>query len=194
MENLKRLKEELTMTVQSQMGNLSNANAQELGAAIDMIKDLSEAIYYCSIVKAMEDSDEDRKIMDKINSKQQMYGGYNYYSRPYYRMEPGMESYRRDREYGRMYYNGGSGASGDSSGNGNSGRNNSSSNSGRSSETRRYYMNGKETHQPKEKQVQELNRYMQDLASDLTEMIQDASQEEKILLQQKLSDLSAKIK
>lgn len=40
--------------VQYQLGNLDKANCKELGEAIDMIKDLEETIYYCSIVKAME--------------------------------------------------------------------------------------------------------------------------------------------
>ena len=56
MERLKAMKEQLTSCVQSQLGNLSEVNAQELGEAVDMIKDLSEAIYYCSITKAIEEN------------------------------------------------------------------------------------------------------------------------------------------
>jgi ERCC4-type nuclease len=60
MEKLKMMKETLMAAVQSQMGNLQNANTEELGEAIDMIKDLAEAIYYCQITKAMEDSEKEK--------------------------------------------------------------------------------------------------------------------------------------
>ena len=42
--------------------------------------------------------------------------------------------------------------------------------------------------------MQELESYMQELASDMTELIQDASPEEKTLIQQKLNTLAAKVK
>jgi hypothetical protein len=38
---------------------LKKANAKELGEVVDMIKDLEEAMYYCSIIKAMEKSEEE---------------------------------------------------------------------------------------------------------------------------------------
>jgi hypothetical protein len=37
---------------------LENTDAEELGEVIDMIKDLEEAEYYHSVVKAMEESKE----------------------------------------------------------------------------------------------------------------------------------------
>jgi hypothetical protein len=49
---------------------------------------------------------------------------------------------------------------------------------GKSGERRRMYMDGK-GHYDKTKQMQELESYMQELANDMTEMIQDASPEEK---------------
>ena len=55
MDRLKNMKESLMNCVQTQInGNLQSVNAKELGEAVDMIKDLSEAIYYCSITEAME--------------------------------------------------------------------------------------------------------------------------------------------
>jgi hypothetical protein len=36
------------------MTHLDSVDAKELGEAIDMIKDLSEAIYYCTVTEAME--------------------------------------------------------------------------------------------------------------------------------------------
>ena len=43
-------------------------------------------------------------------------------------------------------------------------------------------------------QIKELEQYIQDLSTDLTEMIADASAAEKQMLQQKLAALSAKVK
>ena len=45
MERLKQMKDSLVSIVQSQMGgHLDQVNTEELGEAIDMIKDLEEAI------------------------------------------------------------------------------------------------------------------------------------------------------
>lgn len=52
MERLKHMEEVL-------MGQLSHLDTEELGQAIDMIKDLEQAKYYCSIVKAMQELSED---------------------------------------------------------------------------------------------------------------------------------------
>jgi hypothetical protein len=41
--------------------NLQSANTAELGMAMDMLKDLSEAMYYCSIVEAMEEEKKTRE-------------------------------------------------------------------------------------------------------------------------------------
>jgi hypothetical protein len=38
--------------------NIAAVDYHELGAAVDMIKDLSEAMYYCSIAEAMEEKEE----------------------------------------------------------------------------------------------------------------------------------------
>jgi hypothetical protein len=56
MEQLKQMKEALVGCVQGQVyNNLQDVDAQELGAAIDMIKGLSEAIYNCPITGAREE-------------------------------------------------------------------------------------------------------------------------------------------
>ena len=63
MKRLKKMKETLIEAVQHQINNLEQANTHELGCAIDMIKDLSETIYYCSIVESMEDSLKEKEEM-----------------------------------------------------------------------------------------------------------------------------------
>ena len=196
MEQLKSMKEMLTGCVQGQMSNLQAADYHELGAAIDMIKDLAEAMYYCTITEAME------KKEDKAE--------HHYYETRYYPMD-----YNRDmdRSNGRMYYpvnynmdpmyyNGnGNGSNG---GNGNGSRNYTEyepmhrldmrdRREGRSPMSRKMYMEAKEMNQDKAVKIKELENYMQELSSDITEMIQDASPEEKQMLQKKIVTLATKI-
>ena len=59
MERLKHMEEVLMGCVQAQLSHLDTVDTEELGQAIDMIKDLEQAKYYCSIVKAMEEAEED---------------------------------------------------------------------------------------------------------------------------------------
>ena len=75
-EELKRMKNCLITQAQSQMNNLSMVNTREMGEVIDMIKDLEESIYYCTIVEAMAGD-----------------SNYNYYR-------------DIDQNQGRMYYSG----------------------------------------------------------------------------------------
>ena len=124
MERLKNIKNSLISCVESQMGDLRNADAQELGEVIDMVKDMEEAIYYCTITKAMEENKEESK-----------------YRKHYEEYIP--------RE---VYY---------------------------PSEW--------------ERDMEELEKYIQELSQDIVEMIKDATPEEKVMLQQKLSTLATKI-
>ena len=49
-------------------------------------------------------------------------------------------------------------------------------------------------HHDKSKKMKELETYMRELSDDIVEMIEDASPEEKQILQQKLDALISKIK
>lgn len=175
MEQLKAMKQTLMSQAQSQMGNLQQVDAKELGEVVDMIKDLEEAIYYCTIVEAMEKDSKEKEV--------------EYYTE------------RRDMDYprGRMYY---SGSSDNGYGSRNyrepwqyyyterpmdfSIRD---PREGRSPMQRRMYM---EAHGQNEKMV-ELEKYMQELTGDIMEMIKEATPEEKKMLQQKISTLATKI-
>lgn len=69
---------------------------------------------------------------------------------------------------------------------------------GRSGMSRRSYIESKQIHtdstpESKQAKMKELEKYMNELSSDMTEMIGDASNEEKTMLKQKLQTLSAKI-
>lgn len=64
MDKLKQIKCALVSAVQSQLEDLKHTNTKELSEAIDMIKDMEEAMYYCSIIQAMEDTKEEKKYSD----------------------------------------------------------------------------------------------------------------------------------
>ena len=69
MEQLKSMKEQLTCLVQSQLGHMDTVDAKELGEVIDMIKDLSETIYYCTITKAMEEKEDSYHLENSSHYK-----------------------------------------------------------------------------------------------------------------------------
>lgn len=112
MEQLKAMKECLMGAVQGQVyGNLDKVDTKELGEAIDMIKDLSEAIYYCTITEAMEEGEEEEKKSGKGKH------GMMYYPRtmPIYPVEMYDPRYRE--RYNQGYSNGGNSGSNSSGGN-----------------------------------------------------------------------------
>ena len=197
MERLKNMKETLLSAAQSQMGNLAATDTKELGQVIDMIKDLEEAIYYCSITEAMKENKEKEKYSQM------------YYQERYLPIPMMNEMYQRDMDrnsYGRMYYPDRIMNNRDESTNRGGSRyyterdwdtypiNTRDSREGRSPLSRKNYMEAKELHQGKEIQMKELDKYIQELGHDITEMIQDASPEEKQMLQQKISALATKLK
>lgn len=64
---------------------------------------------------------------------------------------------------------------------------------GRSPMRRRMYMEGKEAHNDPNSQLRELEAYLQELSTDITEMIKDASPEERATLHQKMTTLANKM-
>lgn len=195
------------MAVQGQMGDLKNADAKQLGQAVDMVKDLAEAIYYCTITESMQKAEK---------KEQQTVNNINYYTAPtgYNKVYP---DYYRDMErengymyYPRMYSEGGSGSTGMRSNgtgmNSTTGMHGNTSyytepgmmmardpRQGRAAIRRRMYMEGKEMHKDPNSQLKELEAYLQELSSDITEMIKDASPEERATLRQKMATLANKI-
>ena len=240
MEHLKMMKERLVECVEKQItSNLEYANAQELGEAVDMIKDLSEAIYYCTITDAMDEKDQIERGNHYPVSH--YYGDRYLPEYPMYMDRSTMytEGNSGNRNYPPLLYASGEGGGGRGGQNGsrnytpmmfaNDGNQQSRGESrnyspmmyagggqsmyyspeygyphmpipatspeyeGRSPMVRRRYMDGKKQND-KHTQMQELEQYTQELASDLTDMVKDASPEEKQLLQQKISLLASKIK
>lgn len=208
MEEMKRMKEMLMGCIQGQMTHLDSVDTKELGEAIDMVKDLSEAIYYCTITKAMEGEEHKEKE-------------HHYYTERYYgdprMMDQGRMYYPQEHD-GMQYYGGNGNSSNGSSNSSNSGGSSSGSGGnnargggtrgyseyeltmpmrdnreGRSPMSRKTYMEYKQTHQDKTMKLRELEKYMQELTSDMVEMIEGASPEEKQLLEKRISALAAKI-
>ena len=69
MYDLNAMKKCLIDYIWPQLSHLDQVNTAELGEAIDMIKDLEEAIYYCTITKAMNEQPHDRMYYDEKYKK-----------------------------------------------------------------------------------------------------------------------------
>ncbi len=243
-KRLEHMKETLMCAVEMELCNLGEVDTEELGAAIDMIKDLEEAIYYCTVTEAMKgggDTEIEMEMKKSDHHKQsketedegRMYGGSRYYPMMYGNGEDMMYA-RRRRADGTFYADGGSGGSsyagggqsgssytngGQQGGGGQSGSSGGSGGGssyadggesynymygggmyadrdereGRSYNSRRMYMEAKDMKRDKATQLRELEKYMQELSQDVTEMIADASPEEKQYLEKKITALASKI-
>lgn len=191
MKRLEQMKECLVACVQNQInGHLDQVDTKELGEAIDMIKDLEEAIYYHTITKAMTENEEehysqhsdsghheDNRMHNKVYYRHEDYpeNGYEHgammmpYENPHkgkrYNYMP-ME----DNDYERDYRE------------------------GSSPMYRRMYMESKEMNQDSTKHMQDLENYVHELSKDIMDMIENSSTEEKQMLRQKITTLAAKIK
>ena len=197
-EKLKSIQECLASAAEAQVYDLENVDAQELGEVIDIIKDIEETIYYCTVTKAMKEGVEEYREPEVM-----YYGGYRR-EHPSWR-----EKNMGDWSDERRYYDGKGSqhTSSNSSGHMNGGAENSNSyytekeyphafedmREGRSYRSRRMYMESKESKQDKAIQMRELEKYMQELAQDITEMIEGASSEERQYLSKKISALATKL-
>lgn len=198
-EKLKWMKDSLICVVENQLCHLDEVDTEELGEAIDMIKDLEEAIYYCTVTEAMNNPKNEKMWeMKKSDHHQENGDSRMYYNGGY----PQMYDDRRRREDGTFYADSGqsSNASSSTSGmNSSNGRNYydgpmyRDEREGRSYNSRRMYMEAKDMKRDKATQLRELEKYMQELSQDITEMIADASPEEKQYLEKKISALASKI-
>lgn len=189
---------------------LENVDTAEMGAVADIMKDLAEAEYYAKISKAMDESEYGEDYDFGGAYEDDMRKGYRgqprdsrgrYMSRRGRRRgyeEPMMyEDYDWtemgrmrdiDRPMGKMYYGGESGMGGQYSS-----RTQRDSREGRSGGARRGYMESKEMNKDKGEKMKELENYMKELSTDVTEMISDASPEEKSMLKSKMQTLLQKI-
>ena len=192
-KRIEYIEESLMSCIENQMKCLEEVDAKELGEAIDMLKDLAEFKYYCSVTKAMEEYDPDKegyyeRDMDRghgrmyytdtgrSSSSSQSDGSHtspsmtkSYYTNPMY-WQPQMDN---DYEYPYMR----------------------DPKEGKSPQLRKMYMEHKSSPKGTDKvsQMKELENYMQELTQDIVEMIEGASPEEKQYLNKKITALASKI-
>lgn len=213
-KRLMAMKQNLMCAIEAQLCNLQEVDTEELGAAIDMLKDLEEALYFCTITEAMNGGGKYGNVEVEYENGHKKNGHSNgsdqmYYSYPMMYSDGG-RMYNDGQNNGNQSYYGGNGSSQmyaqgrDSMGRYTSNGNGSSRSDysepmymrddreGRSPMNRRMYMEAKHS-KDKATQLRELEKYMQELTSDMVEMIQDSSSEEKQYLEKKISALAAKI-
>ena len=158
----------LMTTVEEQLMNLDKVDAKELGEAIDMIKDLEEAIYYETITKAMNkktgyEEDEwdqyypkyygdhkDKKHPDEVWERDRKMPTHDGHMSEH--VEEKMH-HDGEKEYPHMR----------------------DSKEGKSPMSRRMYMESKEKHHDKASQMRELENYMQELTQDIVEMVEGST-------------------
>jgi hypothetical protein len=147
---LKCLEEEMVSVLELQFENLEGVCTKELGEAIDIVKDLEEAIYYHTITEAMKKEKAATTYSWKMESSHD-------------RETNEMEKEEWDEWLGHSPHG------------------------------RKRYLEAKEHGKDKATQLRELEKYMQELSTDIVEMIDDASPEEKSYLEKKISALVTKI-
>ena len=184
-EKLKWMKDCLLCTVENQLCHLDEVDTEELGDAIDMIKDLEEAIYYSTVTEAMNKQGKEMRMEMKKGDHHQSpeddrmyYGGYPMYYADNGHVNSGNGTSNTNSSNGRNYYD--EPVWRDEYG-------------GRSYMSRKMYMEAKHMNKDKATQLRELEKYMQELSQDITEMIADASPEEKQYLEKKITALASKI-
>ncbi len=212
MEHLKSIKEQLIAQVQAQMADLKCVDAKELGEVIDMIKDLAQAEYYCEIYKQMKEASEQPKESNNY-----------YYSERYMPMPDYYRDMERSNGRMYYSGGGNSSSSSQSSGgnSGSSGTQYYSSRyqpnpwggyeeepyydkdfvlqhlrderEGRSPMKRKMFMESKSNGSDSNKSMKELESYMQDLTSDMMDLLDKATPEEKSIVQKKINTLASKI-
>lgn len=190
---------------------IENVNTEEMGEAVDMIKDLCEAEYKAVIVKSMKKADEEeeeynKELLRALKDEYGEEGGRRYYDEYRYmrtgRYAPkgkgtyvGRRGYEEppyyhmyperdmDREYGRMYYTEPTATHASESG---------------YDRAKRMYTETKEMHkantpEDKEHKMKALDGYIKELGGDITQLIGDMTAEERNLMRTKLSTLVSKL-
>lgn len=190
---------------------IENVNTEEMGEAVDMIKDLCEAEYKAVIVKSMKKADEEeeeynKELLRALKDEYGEEGGRRYYDeyrykttgryapkgkgtyvgRRGYEEPPYMHMYPErdmDREYGRMYYTEPTATHTSESGYDRAKRN--------YTETKEMHKNN--TPEDKEHKMKALDGYIKELGGDITQLIGDMTAEERNLMRTKLSTLVSKL-
>ena len=189
---------------------VENIDTKEMEKVAEILKELSEAEYYAKISKAMDEAEygldydymgaydvherrgykgQPRDSKGRYMRKKRMG-----YEEPIYMSDMYPAEYYRDMDRwdGKMYYT-------DTVADMADGKHHMRDDKeGKSGMMRKSYMETKEMHKdntPENKQIKmkELEKYMRELSDDITEMISDATTEEKNVLKNKMQVLMQKI-
>ena len=147
-----KIADQLLCEIDKQMECLDTVCTKELGEVIDMVKDLSEAIYYDVITESMLGTEE--------------LGEKKHYIEKY--IPETMTVHPSSKEYDDKMM-------------------------GHSPWTRKSYMEYKLGGKDKTMKLRELEKYMSELSTEIMEMIEGSSPEEKQLLEKRMTSLHAKI-
>lgn len=185
---------------------IENVDTCEMDKVVNMMENLSEAMYYRTLTKAMQESDTEEimEMFDKYGDDGKRYydmwryksGRFapkgrgtrrGYDEPPYYHMNPDMyrehtpECYRdMDRESGRLYFS------------------EPITMESRYDKAKRGYEESKMTHKentPESKQakMKDLEAYLKELSEDVTQLLSDATPEERAMVRGKMQVLTQKI-
>lgn len=193
---------------------VENVNTEEMGEAVDMIKDLCEAEYKAVIVKSMKKADEEeeeynKELLRALKDEYGEEGGRRYYDEyryangrfapkgrgirrgytepPYYHMPVNYNDmeYMRDMDKSRgKMYYSEPIAPHESESN--------------YDRAKRHYTETKEMHkgastEDKEHKMKALDMYIRELSGDISELLNDMTPDERNLLRTKMSNLASKL-
>ena len=211
MHKIQEIMEKLESTVSAECAKgLECVDTDEMGKVIDMIKDCTESLYYYSIFEAMKKSEEEKELEELAERKYFSNDNvmYTYHDTPsveqilrsYDKMSPANKHEIRERISKRFYppYTESTWTKYYDDSDPDIMPMRRDNKEGTSGVQRKTYIEMKEkykadTPENKRMRTNELEKYLQELSSDITNMISDASVEEKNLLKQKLSILQQKI-
>lgn len=172
-EKVCAIKDKTLCLVEEQINeNLDNVDAKELGEVVDIAKDMAEimklvteAEYYYEVTNAMKKSsqEENEYYINKYIPQSNMSSDLNNFRTRMYYTNPVSEMYNRDDDEGK------------------------------SGLTRKIYMDMKRNGADRANLVEEMRQWALDLTSDVMEMLNNASTDEKSVIKQHLTSLASKI-
>jgi hypothetical protein len=178
---------------------IENIDTEEMSEVVDMIKDLSEAMYHRTITVAMEDSEYgvDYDWEGRKGYRGQMRDSKGRYTSRRRSYMPMMRDYDwdnmqmdrdMDREHGKMYYTEPMTMRND----------NQTHSESRYDRARRGYEESKAMHksgsvEDKKKNMESLEHYMKELSEEMAELIESMDASEKTMVRSKLQTLAQKV-
>lgn len=188
-EKLAKMEERLVDCLSSQIDmGIDKVDTEEAYKVVDIIKDLAEAKYYCTVTEAMEEGSEEDVRYYRGRSRDSR-GRYMYTMTPEMYREHDPKYYRdMDRAQGRMYYTGIA----------NDAVTSPEMMESRYDEARRNYTETKAMHtgnndMDNQANMKSLEKIANVFNEDITEMIPKMTPSEKTMLKQKLTGIMGRL-